>query len=228
MAPTPSGSPGNDPGSPRNGKGYSCSGAGSGLTLVQPWHLEQREFTTIPGSILDRAWQSREHSLYLDQFFKDDENLDIILISIPNWTTACNIPCRTVRLQRLADPGVPGGWKRLLFSNDLLVGKWWPCERPWLKFYYNTTNKTRVYENAPGSTLWVRRAESWAEEGNWATYLAPLVVQFPGVMQPPLEDPDASQSLEAPWRRDTWQTEALEEEPRQEPRQEPGQEPAEP
>ena len=37
--------------------------------------------------------------------------------------------------------------------------------------------------------MWIRRAENMEAEGHWATYLAPLVIQFPGDVRP-LEPPE--------------------------------------
>ena len=135
-------------------------------------------FTAHHGSVLELAWNSEAHKQYLDQFYQENAPMDLVFVSVPNWTTATNIPSRSVRLQRTLD-GV-----RTMFQNDLVVGTWEPAKRGWIKLIYTTTGRTRFYENAPGSQMWIRRAENMEAEGNWATYLAPLVIQFPGDLRP--------------------------------------------
>ena len=140
-------------------------------------------FSAPHGSVLEEAWNSTRLSDYLDRFYAEDQPLDIVFISVPAWTTATNIPCRTVRLQRTVD----GTWT--LFQNDAPIGSWELSDLGWIKFIYPPTEershqRTRFYENAPASEMWIRRAENCEAEGIWATFLAPLVQQFPGDMRP--------------------------------------------
>ena len=130
-------------------------------------------------SVLEEAWISTRHSDYLDMFYAEDQPLDIVFISVPAWTTATNIPCRTVRLQRTVDGA------RTLFQNDVPIGSWKPSDRGWIEFIHSPTERRaqerrRFYENAPGTEMWIRRAENCEEEAAWATFLAPLAQQFPG------------------------------------------------
>ena len=167
-----------------------CMGISTGDTSAAPgdaWENYQDTsrfaFTVHHGSVLEQAWYSEAHTQYLDQFYQENAPMDLVFISVPNWTTATNIPSRWVRLQR----SVHGG--RIMYQNDLVVGTWEPGNRGWIKLIYTATGRTRWYENAPGSQMWIRRAENMEAEGNWATYLAPLVLQFPGDVRP-LEPPE--------------------------------------
>ena len=140
-------------------------------------------FSAPHGSVLEKAWNSTRASDYLDRFYAEDQPLDIVFISVPAWATATNIPCRTVRLQRTVDGA------RTLFQNDVPIGSWELSDRGWIEFIYPPTEerpqeRRRFYENAPGTEMWIRRAENWKEEAGWATFLAPLVQQFEGDLRP--------------------------------------------
>ena len=141
------------------------------------WDPEDCSFSVNPGGALEQAWASVEHRNFLRRFEDDAGPLDIVFLSLLAWTTASNIPSRSVRLVRTLEG------EQLLYQEDTLTGTWAMESRKVLLLTTPHTGKTRRYENLPGTQAWVRRAES-LDECAWMTVLVPLVMQFEGVLLP--------------------------------------------
>ena len=52
----------------------------------------------------------------------------------------------------------------------------------WLHITYNNNNRTRYYENVPGSTAWIRRPDT--DELGWGVVMVPTIAQYSGDMRP--------------------------------------------
>ena len=121
-------------------------------------------FSTNAGSPLEHARNSSAQQIYLAKFSLDDT--DMSFSSVPVWTVHTNIPHRCVRLVRQG-----GGQGQFFIENDL-VGTWTVVGQGMLALHYEEKNRTRYYENAPGTPMWIRRSDD--EDISWSTFLVPI------------------------------------------------------